>query len=100
MRGGYDTSINAENDFILDSHILVNLENNWKTMNSKTDSNHKEWTPGDTKKYGEQIAALNGSLNDYIHPFHGTARNMARDAEISRNITHGLLLSARKYGTE
>ena len=34
-------------------------------MNSETDSNHKEWTPGDTKKYEEQIAALNGSLNDY-----------------------------------
>ena len=67
--------------------------------NLRTDSNHKESTTGKIKKYEEQIAGLNGSLNNYGDPFHGAARNMATSAEIPVNITNGLL-SARKYDTE
>ena len=43
-----------------------------KKMNLKTDSNHKESTPGKIKKHEEQIAELIGSLIDYVDPFHGT----------------------------
>ena len=65
-------------------------------MNLKTDSNHTGSTPGEIKRYEEQIAELIGSLND---PFHGAAQKMATGAEIPGNIINGLL-SARKYGTE
>ena len=45
MRGGYSTSIDTENNFILNSHILAKLRKELKnTMNFKTDSNFKEST--------------------------------------------------------
>ena len=40
-------------------------------MNLKTDSNHKESTPGEIKKHEEQTAKLIKSLIDYVEPFHG-----------------------------
>ena len=43
MRGGQSTSIDAENDFILNSHMLAELKNK---INSKTDPNHKKLTTG------------------------------------------------------
>ena len=47
MSGGYSTSVDAENDFILNSHILARLRKEIKKkMNFKTDSNFKESTPG------------------------------------------------------
>ena len=43
MSGGYSTSIDAENDFILNSHILPKLRKEFKNkMSFKTDSNFKE----------------------------------------------------------
>ena len=43
MGGRYSTSINAENDFILNSHVLAKLRKELKNkMSLKTDSNHKE----------------------------------------------------------
>ena len=65
-------------------------------MKNKTESNHKESTPGEIKKHEEKIAGFIGSLNDYGDPFHESAQNMA---EMLGNIKNGLL-SARKYGTE
>ena len=63
-----------------------------KKMNLKTDSNHKESTPGKIKKHEEQIAELIGSLIDYdVDPFDGTTQNMATDVELTSNITNGLL---------
>ena len=54
MSGGYSTSIDAENDFILNSHILVKLRKEFKNkMNFETDSNFKESTPGEIRKYEE-----------------------------------------------
>ena len=71
-RGAHIASINAEN-FILNSHMLDKLKKDLKKkMNLKTDSNHKESTPGKIKKHEEQIAELIGSLIDYVDPFHGT----------------------------
>ena len=79
VRGGHSVSINAEN-FILNSHMLVKLKKELKKkMNLKTESNHKESTPGKIKKHEEQIAELIGSLIDYVDPFHGTTGNMAGD---------------------
>ena len=68
-------------------------------MNLKTNSTHKESTPGEIKRLKQQIAGLIESLNDYGNPFHGAAWDMATGAEIPGNIINGLL-SARKYGTE
>ena len=43
MRGGYSTSFDAENYFLLNFHILAKLRKELKNkMNLKTDSNHKE----------------------------------------------------------
>ena len=72
MRGGYSTSIDAENDLILNSHILAKLKKEFKNkINFKTDSNFKESTPDKIRKHEEQIAGLIGSLNNYSNPFHG-----------------------------
>ena len=98
MRGGYSTSIDTENNFILNSHILAKLRKELKnTMNFKTDSNFKESTK--IWKNEEQIARLIGSLNNCSNPFHGAVWNMVTGAEILGNILNGLL-SARKYATE
>ena len=99
-RDGYSTSIDAESDFILNSHILAKLRKKLKNkMNFKTDSNFKESTSGEIRKHEEQIARLIVSLNKYSNPFHKVAWNMATGAEIPGNIINGLL-SARKYATE
>ena len=74
VSGGYSTSIDTENDFILNSHILAKLRKEFKNkMNFKTDSNFKESTPSEIRKHEEQIARLIGSLNNYSNPFHGAA---------------------------
>ena len=100
MRGGYSTSSDAENDFILNSHVLAKLRKELKNkMNFEADSNHKEWTAREIKKQEENIAGLIGSLNHYGNPFHRVARNMATGTEIPGNTINGLL-STRKYGTE
>ena len=66
MSSGYSTSIDAENDFTLNSHIPVKLRKEFKNkMNFKTDSNFKESTPSEIRKHEEQIARLIGSLNNY-----------------------------------
>ena len=70
MRGGHSASINVEN-FILNSHMLPKLKKELKNkMNLKTESYHKESTPGENKKHEEQIAELIGSSSDYVDPFY------------------------------
>ena len=74
MRGGYSTSIDAENDLILNSHILAKLKKEFKNkINFKTDSKFKESTPSEVRKHEEQIARLIGSLNYYSNPFQEVA---------------------------
>ena len=74
MSSSYNSAIDAENDFILNSHILVKLRKEFtKKKNFKTDSNFKESTPGEIRKHEEQKARLIGSLNNYTTPFHGVA---------------------------
>ena len=63
-------------------------------VNLKTDSNHKESTPGEIKGHEEQIVGLIGNLNN---PSLGVVQNMAARAEISGNIINQIQ-SARKYG--
>ena len=74
MSAGYSTSIDAENDFILNSHILAKLRKEFKNkMNFKTDSNFKKSTLNEIRKYEDQIATFIGSLNNYSNPFHEVA---------------------------
>ena len=74
MSGCYSSATDAENDFILNSHILAKLRKEFKKKkNFKTDSNFKESTPGEIRKHQEQKARLIGSLNNYTIPFHGVA---------------------------
>lgn len=52
MRDGYSTSVDAENHYIQNSHILSKLRKERKNkMNLKTKSNHKEPTRGEIKKH-------------------------------------------------
>ena len=91
IRGGHSASVNAAN-FVLNSHMLPYLKKSWKTKISlKTESNHKESTPGEIKKHEQQIADLIWSLSEYIDPFHGAIWNMAADVELRSNITNGPL---------
>ena len=100
MSGSYSTSIDAENAFILNPHILAKLRKEFKSkMNFKTDSNFKKSTPSKIRKHEDQIVTFIGSLNNYSNPFHEVAWNMTTGAEIPGNIINGLL-SARKYATE
>ena len=100
MSAGYSTSIDAENHFILNSHILAKLRKEFKNkMNFKTDSNFKKSTSGEIKKHKEQLARLIESLNNSSNPFHEVVWNMAVGAEIPGSIINGLL-SAKKYAAE
>ena len=82
MSGGYSTSVDAKNDFILNSQILAKLWKQFKNkMNFKIDSNFKESTRGKIRKHEEQIARVIGSLNSYSKPFYGVAWNMAAGDE-------------------
>ena len=90
MSAGYSTSIDAENHFTLNSHILAKLGKEFKNkMNFKTDSSFKESTPGEIRKHEEQITRHIGSLNKYSNLFHEVAWNMATGAEIPDNIING-----------
>ena len=67
-------AIDAEDDFILNSHILAKLRKEFKNkINVETNSNFKESTPGEIRKHEEQIARLIGNLNNYSNPFHEVA---------------------------
>ena len=47
MRGGYSTSVETIDDFILDTHALAKLRRALKNrMNVKTSTNHKEFSHG------------------------------------------------------
>ena len=97
MRGGYSTSFDAENDFVLNSHILAELRKELKgKMRLKTASTHKEATYGEMQRHEEQIQSLSKNL---INLFHRAARNMVTGAEVPVSIVNGLL-SSREKGEE
>ena len=96
MRGRYSTSFEAENDFVLNSHISAGLRKELKSkMRFKTASKHKETT------YIVQIQSLLKDLKRYVNPFHGAARNMVNMviAEVPVSIVNGLF-SSREKGEE
>ena len=96
MRGRYSTSFEAENDFVLNSHISAGLRKELKSkMRFKTASTHKETT------YRVQIQSLLKDLKRYVNPFHGAARNMVNMVivEVPISIVNGLL-SSREKGEE
>ena len=56
MRGRYSTSFDAENDFVLNSHVLDDRQKELKSeMRLKTASTHKDATYGEIKRYEGQI---------------------------------------------
>ena len=93
VRGRCKISFDAENDFVLNSHILAELRKELKTkMRLKTASTQKEATYGEMQRQKEQIQ----SLKTYVNPFHGAARNMVTGAEVPVSIANGLLSSREK----
>ena len=70
VRSGCTTSIDADNAFILNTHIVAKLR---KKKNLKTCSNEIKSTHGQIKKHEEQIAGLIGSLKYYCDLFHSAA---------------------------
>ena len=97
MRGGYSTSFDAENDFVLNSHILAKLLKELKgKMRLKTASTHKEATYGEMQRHEEQIQSLSKNLKRYVNLFHRAARNMVTGAEVPVSIVNGLLSSREK----
>ena len=67
--GGFSTSFDAENDFVLNSHILAELRKKLKSkMRLKTASTHKEATYGEMERHKEQIKSLLQNLKDMLIP--------------------------------
>ena len=55
MRGRYSASFDAENDFVLNPHILAELQKELKSkMRLKTASTHKQTTYGEMQRHEEQ----------------------------------------------
>ena len=77
MRGGYSISFNAENDFVLNSHILSEL---WKELKSKmrlktaSASTHKEATYGEIQRHKEQIQSLLKNLKKVCQTLHCSSK--------------------------
>ena len=77
MKGGYSTSFDVDNDFVLNSHILAELRKELKSkMRLKTASTHKEATYGEMQRHEEQIQSLLKNLKTYVNSFHEASRKM------------------------
>ena len=100
MRRGYGTNIDAQNDFVLKSHILAKLPKELKSiMRLKSASTRKEATYGEMERPKEQIQSLLKNLKTYVtyvNPFYGAARNRETGAEVPVTIINVLLSSREK----
>ena len=75
MRGGYSTSHEAVDNFVMNTHALAKLRLALKEkMDLKTSCLHKEFTHGQMKLHENYIQNLLASL--HTDPFHGPARNI------------------------
>ena len=82
MRGGFSTSVEAVDDFILKTHTFAKLRHALKNrMNIKISSNYKEFSHEQKKMHEQYIQQL--LINIPIDPFHGPARNIMSGLEIS-----------------
>ena len=98
MRGGYSTSVETVDDFILNTHALAKLRRALKyRINVKTSSNHKEFSHGQKKMHEQYFQQLLKSIP--TGPSHGPARNIMSGVEISSKIIDGLL-AAKETGVE
>ena len=71
MNRGYSTSFDAENDFIVDSHILAKLRKEFKNkMNFKTDSNFKVWVHRKSRVVYKKEIAIPRSKFLWSHTMH------------------------------
>ena len=85
MRGGYSTSVEAADDFILNTHTLSKLRRVLKNrMNVETSSIHKEFSYGAKEMHEQYIQQLLTTI--VTDPFHGPARNIMSSLEIISNI--------------
>ena len=90
MRGGYSTSEEAVDDFVLNTHSLAKLRRALKDkMNMKTSSQHKEFSQGQKRLHEQYIMQLINNIHS--DPFHGLARNMISGLEITPKIIDSLL---------
>ena len=95
MTGGYGTSFDAENDFVLNFHISAEFRKELKSnMRLKTASTHKEAIYGEMDSHEEQIQSISKNLKTCVNPFNGAARNIATGAEVPVSIVSGLLSSS------
>ena len=75
MRGGYSTSQEAVNNFVMNTHVLAKLRRALKEkMDLNTSCLHKEFTHGQMKLHENYIQNLLASL--HTDPLHGPARNI------------------------
>ena len=90
MRGGYSTSAEAVDDFVLNTHSIAKLRRALKhKMNMKTSSQHKEFSPGQMKLHEQYVNQLISNIQ--TDPFTGPARNMISGLEITTKIIDSLL---------
>ena len=90
MRGGYSTSGEAVDDFVLNTHSLAKLRRALKNkMNIKTSNAHKEFSYGQKKLHEQYIKCLISNI--HTDPFHGCARNIISGVEVSPKIIESLL---------
>ena len=96
MRGGYSTSQEAVDNFVMNTHVLAKLRRALKEkMDLKTSCVHKEFAHGQMKLHENYIQNLLASL--HTDPFHGTARSIISGLEISNKLVDNLL-SAKDVG--
>ena len=90
MRGGYSTSGEAVDDFVLNTHSIAKLRRALKNkMNIKTSNAHKEFSHGQIKLHEQQITCLISNIQ--TDPFHGCARNIISGLEVNPKVVKSLL---------
>ena len=90
MRGGYSTSGETVDDFVLNTHSIAKLRRALKNkMNMKTSSQHKEFSHGQKKLHEQYVTQLLSNI--HTDPFHGTARNLVSGLEIKSKLIDSLL---------
>ena len=91
-RGGYRTSVEAVDDFILKTRALEKPLGALKSrMDVKTSCNHKEFSHGPKKMHEQYIQQFLTTIQ--TNPFHGPAQNVMSSVEISSNIINDLIVA-------
>ena len=97
MKGGFSTSLTAENAFIKTSHLMAKVR---KALRDKfsimTTSTHNETTQRAKKEHEKIVEALVDQMSKYMDPFAaGVARHFKTGEVINEEVVKGLLQSSR-----